>query len=171
MSSLIIVEYDPTWPTQFKEEKARILAISNDHIEDIQHIGSTSVPGLGAKPIIDIMIGLRDLSLVEPCVEPLQQLGYGYLGERGIPERHFFRKPDNNSWIGRTHQIHMVVIGSDFWRRHLLFRDYLRLHPQDAQEYYSLKKDLAQQFGATEHYTDAKTSFIEAIIAKAALDE
>jgi GrpB-like predicted nucleotidyltransferase (UPF0157 family) len=171
MTSIVIADYSPAWPAMFEEERARILDVAGDHIDDIQHVGSTSVPGLGAKPIIDIMIGLRDLSYVEQFVQPLRQLGYGYLGEHGIPERHFFRKPDNGSWITRTHQIHMIVMGSDFWCRHLLFRDYLRLHPEDARRYYSLKKELAQQFGATENYTDAKTSFIEGIIAKAALDE
>jgi GrpB-like predicted nucleotidyltransferase (UPF0157 family) len=169
MSSIIIADYDPTWPTKFEEEKACILTAADDYIEDIQHIGSTSVPGLGAKPIIDIMVGLRELSLVEKCVPPLQTLGYEYMGEYGIPERHYFRKPDNDSWTERTHQIHMVVKGSDFWQRHLLFRDYLRLHPEDARQYYLLKKALALKFDAGEDYTDAKTEFIEAIVAKAAL--
>src|SRR5260370_8243621 len=160
MSSIIIADYNPVWPVLFEEEKARILAVAGSYIQDIQHVGSTSVPGLGAKPIIDIMIGLRDLSHVEQFVQPLRQLGYGYLGEHGIPERHFFRKPDNGSWIARTHQINMIVMGSDFWRRHLLFPDYLRLPPEDARRYYFSKKELAQHFVATQNYTQPKPPLI-----------
>ena len=83
----------PMWPSLFEEEKARLLAVVSDHIEDIQHIGSTEVPGLGAKPIIDIQMSLRDLALVEKCVGPLESIGYEYLGEYGIPGRYFFHKP------------------------------------------------------------------------------
>ena len=93
MTSITLVEYDPAWPARFEEERSRILGVAGAYIEDVQHVGSTSVPGLGAKPVIDILIGLRDISLVEQCVEPLQALGYEYLGENGIPERHFFRNP------------------------------------------------------------------------------
>ena len=171
MSSIIIADYNSAWPALFEEEKARMLDVAGDHIDDIQHVGSTSVPGLGAKPTIDILIGLSDLALVEKCVLPLQGLGYEYLGENGLPERHFFRRPPGASRIGRTHNVHMVVKGNREWRRMITFRNYLRTHPEDAHRYYLLKRELAQQFGATENYTIAKTSFIEGIIAKAALDE
>src|SRR5712692_7998308 len=169
MSSIIIADYNPVWPVLFEEEKARILAVAGNYIDEIQHVGSTSVPGLGAKPIIDIMVGLRERSLVEQCIQPLEGLGYEYLGEYGISERHYFRKPLAD--IGsRTHHIHMIVRGSDFWKRHILFRDYLRAHPEDARHYYLLKKELADKFGSDrEGYMDAKTEFIEAILAKADL--
>ena len=169
MPTILIAEYDPIWPQLYSEEKARILAVAGNYIDEIQHVGSTSVPGLGAKPIIDIMVGLRDLSLVEQCVQPLENLGYEYLGEYGIPERHYFRKPLAN--VGtRTHHIHVVVKRSDFWRRQILFRDYLRAHPEDARQYYLLKKGLAEKFGSDrEGYTDAKTEFIESILVKVGL--
>ena len=168
MPSIVIVEYDPAWPALFEAEKAPILAVAGDHIDDIQHVGSTSIAGLGAKPIIDIMVGLHDLSRVENCVQPLQSIDYRYCGEYGIPERHYFRKPAGASSNQVRHDVHMVVKGSDFWRRQLLFRDYLRLHAEDAQEYYLLKKELAEKFGSDHAgYTDAKTSFIEAVLTKA----
>jgi len=168
MPSIVVADYNPAWPAMFEEERARILDVAGDHIDDIQHVGSTSVPGLGAKPIIDLIVGLRDLSKVENCVQPLQSIDYEYYGEYGIPERHYFRKPAGASSDQVTHHVHMVVKGSDFWRRHLLFRDYLRLHSEDAQEYYLLKKELVEMFGSDrEGYTDAKTSFIEAVLTKA----
>src|SRR5947209_7330403 len=91
MPYIELVEYNRAWPTLFEEEKVRMLAAIGEHIDDIQHIGSTSVPGLGAKPIIDILISLPEIALVESCVWPMQQMGYEYLGEAGIPGRHFFR--------------------------------------------------------------------------------
>lgn len=172
MPSIEIVEYDPNWPSLYEEEKARILATIGESIDDIQHIGSTAVPGLGAKPTIDMLIELAELSLVEKCIQPLQTLGYEYLGENGLPNRHFFRKPPGASWTGRLFNVHVVEKGSVEWRRMLLFRDYLRLHPEDAHQYYLLKKELADTNDADyEGYTNAKTSFIEGILVKASLAE
>src|SRR5260370_17787049 len=118
MPSIVIADYSPAWPAMFEEERARILDVAGDHIDDIQHVGSTSVAGLGAKPIIDIMIGLRDLSHVEQFVQPLRQLGYGYLGEHGIPERHFFRKPDNGSWVTPPNPEPTIVVGDGLLPSH-----------------------------------------------------
>ncbi len=92
-SSIRLVDYDPQWPILYEEEKASILGVIGDLIVDIQHIGSTAVPGLGAKPIIDIVVAIRRLALIEKCVRPLQTIGYEYLGEYGIPGRYYFRKP------------------------------------------------------------------------------
>ena len=168
MPSIVIADYSPAWPAMFEEERARILDVAGDHIDDIQHVGSTSVPGLGAKPTIDILIGLSDLALVEKCVPPLQGLGYEYLGENGLPERHFFRRPPGASWIGRTHNVHMVVKGNREWRRMVTFRDYLRTHPEAVQQYYVLKQDLATQHSSHQDaykiYPEAKTEFIESIL-------
>jgi GrpB-like predicted nucleotidyltransferase (UPF0157 family) len=167
--SIVVVDYNPGWPLLFEEEKARILAVAGNYIEDIQHIGSTSVPGLGAKPTIDILIVLRDLALVEPCLQPLQGLNYEYRGESGIPERHFFRKPQgSNSWLERTHNVHMVVKGGEEWRRMLSFRDYLRTNPEAVQRYYLLKQELTTRYGSREDaytgYPEGKTEFIESAI-------
>jgi GrpB-like predicted nucleotidyltransferase (UPF0157 family) len=169
---VIIVDYNPMWPTLYEEERAQILHAIGEYIGDIQHVGSTSVPGLGAKPIIDIMIGIHNLSLVEKCVQPFQNLGYEYRGEFGIPNRHYFRKPPDTLSTHRTHHIHMVETNHDGWRKTLLFRDYLRTHPEDAKQYEELKRTLADKFGSDrEGYTDAKTDFIETILAKAASEE
>jgi GrpB-like predicted nucleotidyltransferase (UPF0157 family) len=160
-----IAQYDPTWPTEYERERDLIADALGDLMVAIEHVGSTAVPGLGAKPIIDIMVGVRSLADSEKCVGPLEGLGYEYKGEFGIPGRLYFRRfADGN----RSHQIHMVEIGSDFWERHLLFRDYLREHPREARDYYELKLRLAGEFGCDrEGYTEAKTDFIRSAEAKA----
>jgi GrpB-like predicted nucleotidyltransferase (UPF0157 family) len=170
---VIIFDYNPRWPTLYAEEKTQIHNVISEYIEDIQHVGSTSVPGLGAKLIIDILIGIRDLTLVEKCVQPLQNLGYEYLGEYGIPGRHFFRKPSGTYMSARrTHNVHMVETNQYEWRRHILFRDYLRTHPVDAKQYEELKRALAEKFESDrEGYTIAKTDFINTIVAKATFGE
>ena len=165
-SSIRLVDYDPQWPILYEEGKVSILGVIGDFILDIQHIGSTAVPGLGAKPIIDIMVAVRQLALVEKCVEPLQTIGYEHLGEYGIPGRHYFRKPPGHP--RSTHHIHMVERESDFWERHILFRDFLRTHPKEAQRYYQVKRELAANFASDrDAYTEAKKSFIESVVNKA----
>ena len=160
-----IAEYDPAWPDADERERAAILAALGDFVFAIEHVGSTSVPGLGAKPIIDIMIGLRDLAGHARCVAPLQSLGYEHKGEFGIPGRHYFRRPVRGP---RTHQLHMVEHCSSFWVRHLLFRDYMRRSPDEAAAYERLKRGLAGRFGGdVEGYTEAKTEFIRLAEAKA----
>jgi GrpB-like predicted nucleotidyltransferase (UPF0157 family) len=160
-----VVEYDPAWPELYERERDLIGGSLGDLVAAIEHVGSTAVPGLGAKPIIDMMIGLRGLVDGEACVGPLEELGYEYKGEFGIPGRLYFRKIVEGK---RRYQIHMVEAGSDFWERHLLFRDYLRGHPDEAVDYYELKVRLAAEFGTDrEGYTEAKTEFIRSMEAKA----
>jgi len=161
-----IVDYDPQWPVLYEEEKGRILGVIGRRIAAIEHVGSTAVPGLAAKPIIDIIVAVRRLIDAGECIEPLQSIGYEYVPEFEVelPERRFFRKglPE-----ARIHHIHMIELTSDFWERHLLFRDYLRTHPEVAQQYYRLKKELAARYGSDrEAYAEAKTPFIESIVAK-----
>ena len=160
-----IAEYDPAWPGAYERERAAIADALGGHVLAIEHVGSTSVPGLRAKPIIDIMIGLRRLADHALCVAPLEALGYEFKGEFGIPGRHYFRRPVRGP---RTHQLHMVEHGRDFWVRHLLFRDYLRRNPDEAAAYQRLKLRLAARFGSdVEGYTEAKAKFIESAVAKA----
>ena len=160
-----IAEYDHAWPGAYERERAAILAALGDLVFAIEHVGSTSVPGLAAKPIVDIMIGLRTMANGERCVEPLERLGYEYKGEAGIPGRLYFRKLIDGL---RTHHIHLVEHGCDFWKRHLLFRDYLRRHPQEVRQYQELKARLAAQYGDDRiGYTEAKTEFIESALTKA----
>ena len=164
-AAIEIAEYDPAWPSAYERERAAILTALEDLALAVEHVGSTSVPGLGAKPIIDIMIGLRKLADHARCVAPLRSLGYEHKGEFGIPGRHYFRKPVRGP---RTHQLHMVEHCSGFWVRHLLFRDYLRRNPGEASAYQRLKLRLAARFGTdVEGYTEAKTEFIRSVEAKA----
>jgi GrpB-like predicted nucleotidyltransferase (UPF0157 family) len=160
-----IAEYDPVWPEAYERERAAIADALGGNLLAIEHVGSTAVPGLGAKPIVDVMVGLRELSDHARCVDPLTSLGYEHKGEYGIPGRHYFRKPVQGP---RTHQVHMVEQGSAFWVRHLLFRDYLRANPDEAAAYDRLKRGLAERFGTDlEGYTEAKTEFIRSAEAKA----
>ncbi len=155
---IVIASYSERWPVLFADERAAILAAIAP--AEVEHIGSTSVPGLAAKPIIDIMIGVESLERAAACIPALAALGYEYVPEleAQMPERRYLRKV----LIGvRTHQIHMVELGGAFWARHLLFRNYLRRHPQIAADYAALKRRLAAEFGADINgYTDAKTGFI-----------
>lgn len=166
---LVIVDYDPQWPTIFDKEKTRLLDAIGSYVTAIEHIGSTSVPNLGAKPVIDIMVGLRHLADAAHCIAPLENLGYVYVPdfEDAMPYRRYFRKTLPHDPHEHTHHIHMVETQHEFWSRHLLFRDYLRTHPDDAAAYEKLKRELAPQFTSGSEYADAKTEFITAIMAKA----
>ncbi len=163
---VIIFDYDPQWPLLYEEERKLILDAIGHLILAIEHVGSTAVPGLGAKPIVDIMVGIRNLADAVQCIEPLLSIGYEYVPEYedSIPERRYFRKGPND--IPNQHfHLHMVEITSDSWQRQLLFRDYLRTHPDEAQRYYQLKIELSDIYGSDrDGYTNAKTAFIEAAI-------
>ena len=165
--TVVIVDCDPRWPAMFEEEKVRILATIGPHVVAVEHIGSTAVPGLAAKPIIDILVGIRWLHDARLCIGPLAAIGYEYVPEYEdeLPERRYFRKGPPG---GRTHHVHMVEVMSDFWDRHLRFRDYLRAHPEEARRYDALKRKLAAKFGADrEAYTNAKAEYVRSVEAKA----
>ena len=164
---VIIVEYDRGWPRMFEDEKGRILAVIGPHLVAIEHIGSTAVPGLAAKPIIDILAGVRRLEDARECIAPLAGIGYDYVPEFEVdlPERRYFRKGRNER---HTHHLHMIEFQSPFWRRHVAFRDYLRAHPDEAARYADLKRTLAAKFGSDRGaYTDAKTEYVRGVEAKA----
>jgi GrpB-like predicted nucleotidyltransferase (UPF0157 family) len=166
---ITIADYDPRWPELFESEKQRLWESLGSHIIDIQHIGSTAVPGLAAKPIIDIMVGVESLKVADAfCILPIIDLGYEYVKafEKELPLRRFFRR---NSPEGiRTHHIHLVEVGTDWWRHHLVFRDYLRSDVEARTAYENLKRELAQHdWGSGSEYSDAKTAFIEAMLSKA----
>ena len=166
---VVIAPYDPNWPRMFEEEKARLDSALGGHALSIQHIGSTSVPGLGAKPIIDIMIAARTLEEADQfCVQPIIDLGYEYVKEfeQETPMRRYFRK--SNAEGARTHHIHMVVINSDWWVNHLLFRDYLHADGDVRRAYEAHKRELAEQEWPTSNdYAEAKTGFILRMMGEA----
>jgi GrpB-like predicted nucleotidyltransferase (UPF0157 family) len=161
--TVIIVDYDSRWPAMFAEERARLRDVVGNWVIDIEHIGSTAVPGLAAKPVIDILVGVPALADADAhCIAPIVSLGYEYISEfeSTIPERRYFRRLKDPTT--HSHHIHLVEKGTDFWNRHLLFRDYLRAHPERAREYEALKRRLAPQFSDVNDYADAKTKFIRA---------
>ena len=132
----------------------------------IEHVGSTSIPGLAAKPVIDILVGVTSLAAGEQAVPALEALGYEYRGENGIPGRLYFCKGVVR--YRRTHHLHMVETGHEQWRPMLSFRDYLRAHPDEARHYEALKRNLAAQFRDNRQaYTDGKEHFVKAILGKA----
>ncbi len=165
IQKIIIFDYNPQWPPLFEQEKKILLhALHKWHVA-IEHIGSTGVPGLSAKPVIDILIGVDNLAEVDSAfIEALQSLGYEYVPqyEQEIPERRYFRK--NNEHGMRIYQIHVAQKDSDFWNRHLFFRDYLRKHPEVVKKYDALKRKLAQHHTDTQEYARAKTDFIQTIL-------
>jgi GrpB-like predicted nucleotidyltransferase (UPF0157 family) len=163
---VIIVDYDPSWPKLYNKEKSIIFKAVGHRILAIEHIGSTAVPGLGAKNIIDMMAGVNGLSEANECLAFLDKIGYTEV----TPE------PDNPEWyycLGKHsatigYHLHLMKFNSDHWRRHLLFRDFLRDNPEVAKEYCNLKKKLAANYGTDrEGYTEAKTAFITSAIKKA----
>jgi GrpB-like predicted nucleotidyltransferase (UPF0157 family) len=152
------------WHELFAAEAARLNAAAGKHLLAVEHVGSTAVCGIAAKPIIDIALAVREIADVKQIIEPFENLSYVYLGEYGIPNRHYFRKGSTF----RTHHLHVVRLESDFWRNHLLFRDYLRAHPQIAAQYENLKRELAQTHRENrEAYTEGKTEFIKNVLKAA----
>ncbi len=164
---IVIADYDPRWATMYAEESARIQNVIGEWLSGIEHVGSTSVPGLAAKPVVDIMPGLRNLDDAPHIVKPLQKLGYQYFPEHEtvMPERRYFALPAGDRHRARRRfHIHAVETTTAFWRRHLAFRDYLRAHPETAEEYAALKRRLAAEYGSNRvGYTEAKTEFITRI--------
>ena len=138
-----------------------------EQLLDLQHIGSTAIPGTDAKPIIDIAAAVRTFEESRCCVEPLEGIDYIYKGEHGIPRRHYFVKGSP-----RTHHLHMVEIQSEDWRVPLVFRDFLRRNPDAAEEYTLLKRTLAKRFPRNRvAYTDGKAAFVRDVLTRAAGEE
>jgi GrpB-like predicted nucleotidyltransferase (UPF0157 family)/GNAT superfamily N-acetyltransferase len=157
-----ISPYDPRWPARFERERAALEgAIGSWASGGIHHVGSTAVPGLDAKPIVDILVGVADLETARECFEPLAGLGYRYapyLAE----QMHWFCKPHP---ARRTHHLHLVPTAGGRFTDELAFRDRLREDPGTAQDYAVLKRDLAARFRADrEGYTEAKADFIREVL-------
>jgi GrpB-like predicted nucleotidyltransferase (UPF0157 family) len=163
MATVVMHEYDPGWPALFEDLRKRIAAALGPLVIDIEHIGSTSVPNLCAKPIIDLDV------IVEPenlpaAIAAVEALGYRHEGNLGVDGREAFR------WTAEFPEHHLYVCPKDSpaLGRHLLFRDFLRTHPDAARQYAQLKKELAQQFhDDRSKYQDAKTAFIESLVQEA----
>jgi GrpB-like predicted nucleotidyltransferase (UPF0157 family) len=156
-----IVAYDPSWPTLFLEEAAALRRVLEPWlVGEIEHIGSTAVPGLAAKPVVDILARVRSLEESRPAIAAVSELGYCYAPYRADLE-HWFCKPSPSV---RTHHLHLVPATTPQWRRTIAFRDYLRSHRDVASEYAELKRQLAAEYPLDrEAYTAGKGAFIEHI--------
>ena len=160
-----IVDYNPGWPRLFEREAAAILQACAPWVVEVHHVGSTAVPGLAAKPVLDVMPVAAGPAEALEAVSRMTALGYRYRGENGIAGRCYFEKAVDGRTVAH---VHMFPLGHPAVRTHLAFRDYLRTHPDAARDYERLKWDLAAKYrndrGA---YTSAKAAFIEDIIAAA----
>ena len=158
---VIVEPYDPEWPNLFLAEKARLDVVLHSYIDVIEHVGSTSVPGLAAKPVIDILVGIRSLGDTPHFVPLLQAIGYIYVPEYEVdlPERRYFKKVTATA---HTHHLHVAETYSKFFHDHIHFRDVLRAHPDVAAAYAELKLNLAAQYrNDRSAYTHAKSGFIQ----------
>jgi len=158
-----LVPHDDSWASQFDGETQRLLSVIGDWARGIEHVGSTSIRGMRAKPIIDILAGIAEMSEVFRCVAPLESIGYRYLGEYGLPGRHFFR-------AGTPTRIHLHIVEwqGRLWRRDLLFRDYLRAKTEARDRYSSEKSGLAERFAADrDAYQAGKEGVIQQLLLEA----
>jgi GrpB-like predicted nucleotidyltransferase (UPF0157 family) len=167
MRQVIVVPHDPNWQVAFEAESQQVGVALGETVTAIHHIGSTAIPGIDAKPILDLLVEVEDLSPVDERNSAMAALGYEAMGEYGIPDRRFFLKNSPNGT--RTHHVHTFETGSAQVQRHLAFRDYLISHPEVAQQYSALKRRLAAEYPADiSAYMDGKHGFIQAIDRQAA---
>jgi len=159
MSRIIeVVPHDPAWADAYQTEVHKLAAVFAADQAEFHHIGSTAIPGILAKPVIDIMVVVAKLERVEEWIPGMTVMGYEHRGEAGIPGRQFFRKDTDGV---RSHHVHIYEAKHPDIATQLNFRDYLRAHPAEAQAYSQLKQKLAVRFRESPpEYTDAKTDFI-----------
>ena len=161
-----VVPYNPDWPQQFSQESARLQEIIGPNVVAMHHIGSTAIPGLSAKPTIDILIEVKSFEALDVCDQDIIEIGYQSKGENGVEGRRYFQKLDGERHL---YHLHAFQAGHPEVERHLNFRDYLRAHKDEARAYQDLKVHLSGVFRyAAPEYTSAKTGFINAVNQKAA---
>ena len=155
--------YSKLWQKHFHAEERRLRRHTGQSKLILEHIGSTAIPGLDAKPIIDMAMMLPTLRRLPFWVKNMEMAGYTYKGEYGLPGRHFFTRGNPV-----THHLHLVAKGSEHWSRWILFRDYLRNHLDEAEKYNRFKKQLALKYANNrDAYTQAKTPLINQVLTKA----
>lgn len=162
---IVLTPYDPVWPSRFDRESEFIRHALRPQTAVIEHIGSTSIPGLAAKPVIDILLGLPSFDLAPVVVEQMVAAGFIYLPdyEDGMPFRRLFIREEEGK---RISNVHAVEVDTPFWIRHLAFRDHLRSNPETRMAYQQLKLDLAsREWDSVNDYAQAKTDFIRGIEA------
>lgn len=150
------------WAAAYELERVKIAAVLGEHMIGIEHVGSTSIPGVPAKPILDILVGVHGFDEARACVPPMIGIGYNYRGENGIARRHYFVKGDP-----RTHHVHMVEVQSDDWNVTLRFRDLLRMDPDLANKFAREKERLAHVYSDDrEGYQREKGKVVESILGR-----
>jgi GrpB-like predicted nucleotidyltransferase (UPF0157 family) len=157
-----LVEYDPTWPTIFNQIRERVWHEVSDIAVTIEHVGSTAVPGLAGKPVIDIDVVMPLHAKVMTIIGRLARLGYEHRGDLGIHDREAFKSPED----APMHRLYVCRRGSVALRNHLTLRDHLRQHADDLRAYAALKRALATECADVDEYGRRKTSFILAILAQ-----
>lgn len=162
---VVLSDYDPNWEEQFLDEKRSIQEAIGPAILGMEHIGSTSIKGLKAKPIVGILLGIQSIEEVSELIEALRNIGYEYVPKPELMDRRFFRK---GLWGQGTCHLHICEYNSSEWIDKCLFRDYLRLNAQAAHEYETLKEQLATHFQYNRQtYTRKKEPFIQKVITQA----
>ncbi|MZQ86578.1 GrpB family protein [Paenibacillus sp. 5J-6] len=162
-TKLKVVAYDPSWVQTYEMLRSFVFPVVCDIIVGIDHVGSTSVPGLAAKPIIDMDVVVATQQDLTTAIERLATLGYVHEDDLGVKGREAFIPPDNLVW----HHLYACTVDNTDYKRHILFRDYLRSHPEDAKRYGSLKMALAERFSNDRAaYTLAKSDFVLEILQR-----
>ena len=157
------MEYDSAWPEAFKREQQRTCRALGVSETDVEHIGSTAVAGLAAKPVVDPMLGVDVYLPTKQLVSDLVELGYEFLGEAGVAGRLYFRRRGPQDF-----NLKFVLLGGDQWVKNLLFRDYLRTHPAERRRYAQAKRQaLVSGMNRLLSYSDAKSAVVEELMAKA----
>jgi GrpB-like predicted nucleotidyltransferase (UPF0157 family) len=165
----MVEPYDSAWPRRFTAERRVLEAALAPWLDgEIEHIGSTAVPGLAAKPVIDMIAPVRELEASRGAFDLLAALGYGYREHR--PEAHAFAKPAGAPWWEATHGLHLTERGSDIWRERLAFRDALRADAGLAAEYQAWKERHATAVGAEGPYDARKFDFVSRVLAAAGIE-
>ena len=169
MDAVVIADYDPCWPQWFEQESANLQTIlPKDLVLRIEHVGSTAIPGMAAKPVIDMLVEISSFDCAKAIAIPrLQERGYEYIWRSDRPPGHmmFIKRASPNG--PRTHHLHMAPVEHKLWER-VYFRDYLRTAPEEAHRYAQLKRDLVNRFPTDrEAYTNGKSAYVKLITAKA----
>jgi GrpB-like predicted nucleotidyltransferase (UPF0157 family) len=163
--SVRLAPYRAEWKELFEKEAARLRSVLGDKVVSVEHVGSTAVEGMEAKPLIDMMAAVGSLEEARGLVPLLEGLGYEHRGDGGVEGRIFFAKGPRSR---RTHHLSLTGPTSEHWQRSLLFRDHLRAHPEVAEEYGELKRELARKYPEDrESYTAGKDRFVERVIESA----
>lgn len=173
--AIVIENYNPEWKQIFHKLSDVLLQEVDEYIEAIEHVGSTAIKDLSAKPIVDLDLILKDERYFPFVVERLERLGYIHEGTKGIEGREAFARKDpyvpwdekSTSWM--THHLYVCSKNSPALAEHLAFRDYLREHPEEVKRYEQLKRELSQTVNNREAYTDGKTEFVQGILRKAGM--